>query len=186
VKRSALFHHHKRMGATFGDRHGWEIPRSFSAPKTEAAGVRNGVGLADISYRSKFEVRSQPERNWWRLAAGRYLIIGEPPLEAPPDAIEVTSVYTNLLLAGPRAKDTLSKLTSLNTSETSLPNLSCASASVAHAHAIVLREDNGAIPAYHLLFTRDYAVSVWESILHAGHEFSLLAFGIEALESLLA
>lgn len=174
------------MGATFGDRHGWTIAQSFSTPDAEAAGLRNGVGLADISYRSKFETQTQPNRSWWRLAAGRYLVIGDPPLEAPAEAIEVTSVYANLLLAGPRAKDTLGKLGSLNTSETSLPNLSCASGSLAHAHAIVLREDIGAMPAYHLLFSRDYAESVWESILHAGHEFSLVAFGFAALESLRA
>jgi glycine cleavage system aminomethyltransferase T len=186
VKRSALFHYHERMGATFGDQHGWAIAQSFSTPAAEVAAIRNGAGLADVSYRSKFETRAQPERNWWRLAAGRYLMIGEPPLDAPAEAIDVTSVYANLLLAGPRAKDTLSKLSSLNISETSLPNLSCASANVAHAHAIVLREDIGAVPAYHLLFTRDYAVSVWESMLHAGHEFSLLAFGFAALESLRA
>ena len=107
MKTSALFHHHQRSGAVFAERHGWQVAESFSTPEVEAAGVRHSAGLADISYRPKFELQVQPERNWWRLAAGRYLLIGEPPLEAPAEAIEVTSVYSNLLLAGPRGKDVL-------------------------------------------------------------------------------
>jgi glycine cleavage system aminomethyltransferase T len=47
-----------------------------------------------------------------------------------------------------------------------------------------LREDIGASPAFYLLITRDYAVSAWKAILHAGREFGLCPSGIEALRSL--
>ena len=184
MKRSALFHHHQHAGATFAEYDGWELPSGFSAPETEAAHVRTFVGLADISYRAKFETASAPARNGWHLAEDRYLLIGEPPLEASADAFEVTSVYTNLLLAGPRSRDVIGKLTSLNTSDARLPNLACAQGSMGHVHTIVLREDLPQMPAYHLLVGRDYAESFWEAVEHAGDEFTLRPFGLKALREL--
>jgi glycine cleavage system aminomethyltransferase T len=72
----------------------------------------------------------------------------------------------------------------LNTCNAAFPNLSSAQASVAHAHAIVLREDIGSIPAFHLLVGRDYAESLCESIVHAGHEFHFCLFGLQTLQLL--
>jgi len=190
TKRSALYHHHRTVGAWFVEHHGWELPGRFAAPEAEAAQVLGGVGLADLSYRAKFETQSEPVQSWWRLGAGRYLVIGEPHSEPLAEArgsagfVDVTSVYANLLLAGPRSKHVLGKLSSLNTSGESLPNLSCAQASVAHVHAIVLREDLMEVPAFHLLVTRDYAESVWEALAQAGEEFALRPFGLEALRLL--
>jgi heterotetrameric sarcosine oxidase gamma subunit len=184
MKRSALFHLHQTLGGNFVDQYGWQMPASFSRPEEEVPAVRSRAGLADISYRAKFLMVVQPDRYWWRLAARQYLMIGTPPLEAPADAVDVTSVYTNLLLAGPRSRQVLSKLTSLNVTEQSLPNLSCAQASVGHVHCIVLREDLAGLPAYHLLVGRDFAESLWESIAHAGHEFHLCPFGASALQAL--
>jgi len=184
MKRSALFHIHRRSGAQFGEYFGWQLPASFASPEAEAAHARSQVALADISFRAKYESVRQPERHWWRLRDDRFLTIGDPPLDSPADAIDVTSVYTNLLLAGPFSCHVLAKVTSLNTSAERLPNLANAQASVAHVHTIVLREDLGGIPAYHLLVTRDYAESFWMAILHAGHEFGMQPLGIEAVKEL--
>ncbi len=163
---------------------GWEIPGHFSSAEKDAAAVRNSVGLGDLSYRAKFDSRKRPERLWWRLSSSRYLTIGEPPLEMPADAADVTSVFANVLLAGPHARDVLGKLTSLRLLEEALPNLSCAQAGVAHTHAIVLREDLAGAPAFQILIGREYGESVWESMVHAGREFQLRPFGLKALELL--
>jgi len=186
MKRSALFHLCQHHGANFMEHHGWTLPAFFQPPETEAKGARAGVGVADMSYRAKFEGRTRPDRNGWFLGADHYLTIGDPPLDAPPGATDVTSVYANLLLAGARSKDLLAKLTSLRLSADALPNGSCAQASVAHAHAIVLREDLAQTPAYHVLISREFAESVWESIGHAGHEYELCLLGLQALELLKA
>jgi glycine cleavage system aminomethyltransferase T len=182
MKRSALYHHHQRSKATFAEYHGWQLAASFSTAEAEAAQAAQSAGLADLSYRVKFEATAQPEHSWWRLGEGRYLVTGEPPLATPADSIDVTSAYASLLLAGPRSRDVLGKLTSLNTSDERLPNNSCAEANVGHVHTIVLREDLPRVPAYHLLVTRDYAESFWEAVLHAGHEFHLQPIGWQALE----
>jgi glycine cleavage system aminomethyltransferase T len=53
---------------------------------------------------------------------------------------------------------------------------------VAHVPGIILRDDLGDIPAYHLLVSREYGESVWDAILHAGHEFHIAPCGLKALE----
>jgi glycine cleavage system aminomethyltransferase T len=182
MKRSALFHLHQRSRASFASYHGWEMPAAFSSPDEESAAVRSRVGLTDISYRTKFESKIQPKRQWWLLASAHYLSIGEPPVEPPLEATDVTSVYANLLLMGPRSKDVLAKLTSLDCE--SLADQSCAQTGIAHVHAILLREDVHSLPAFHILVSREYAESLWQSILHAGHEFDLVPFGLRALDLL--
>jgi len=185
IKRSALFRLHERLGAKFLQHQGWELPGSFHSSEDEAAEVRKSAGLADLSHLLKFDLQKQPQEKGWRLGANHYLMLGEAPLNLPAGAIDVSSVYSSFRLAGPRSRDVLNKLSSLNVSEASLPNLSCAQASVAHAHAILLREDIRSMPAFHLLVYREYGEAVWESIIHAGHEFHLRPFGLQALQLLL-
>jgi glycine cleavage system aminomethyltransferase T len=184
MKRSALFYLHQRGGAKFGECHGWEMPFSFASPEAEESQVREHVGLTDLSYRTKFDMKTKPAQPFWNLGKNHYLVLGEPPLDPPSEATDVTSVYANLFLAGPRSKAVLSKLTSLNVSEAELPDLSCAQANLAHVHAIFLREDFRSIPGFHLLVSREYGESVWEAIVHAGHEFHLQPFGLGALRLL--
>lgn len=182
MKRSALHSEHSSAGATFGEYAGWELPAYFVSPEHEAALIRKSVGLADLSHLSKFDLKSRPEQRSWCLSARHYLILGET--SNPVEAIDVTSVYAVLRLAGPDSREVLGKLTSLNVSDIALPNFGCAQAGLAHIPGIFLREDIGAIPTFHLLITRDYAVSAWKAILHAGHEFGLCPSGLEALHSL--
>jgi len=189
--------------------HGWQVVSSFAAPPEEAAQTRESVGLADVSWMSKFDLQGPGLKtppgfgaaaNLWVLGQLHCLVTCEPPagnavrerlqqfqkagadvsLPAPIYVTEVTSVYAQLLLAGPRSREVLSKLTSLNLAENARGNLTGAQANVAHVHAIILRKDLPGIPAYHLLVGRDYGESVWESVLHAGHEFQITPFGLEA------
>ena len=206
IKQTAIFHAHFESGATLADYHGWQIPSTFSSPEDEAARVRESVGIADGSWMSKFELQGRglseppvlgPEAHVWRLGRLRFLVTCLPStldtvkqrvskategssLPASVYLTDVTSVYAHLLLAGPRSRDTLSKLTSLNLSDAARGNLTCAPANVAHVHAIILRKDMKGMPAYHLLVSREYGESVWESVLHAGHEFGITPFGLQA------
>jgi sarcosine oxidase subunit alpha len=191
------------------EHHGWQVASSFAAPPDEAARTRESVGLADVSWMSKFNLQGPglknppdlgPEASWWLLGRLQYLVTCEPsagdavrtrlqPFQsagagassaAPIYVTDVTSVYAQLLLAGPRSRDVLNKLTSLNLSESARGNLTCAQANVAHVQAIVLRKDLAGIPAFHLLVSREYGESIWESVLHAGQEFHITPFGLQA------
>lgn len=184
IKRSALFYLHQRAGASFAEHRGWEMPAFFAPPEQEAGEIRQSVGLADLSYYDKFDLKTRPAQPSWCVGAKHYLVIGEPSLSPPSGATDVSSVYASLRLAGPKSRDVLGKLTSLNLHDAALPNLGCAQANLAHVHAIFLRDDFAPMPAFHLLVSRDCAESVWEAIVHAGHEFHLCPFGLEALQLL--
>lgn len=213
IKQTALFNRHRQHGASWIEHHGWQVPACFVTVEGEAACVRRGAGLADLSWMLKFDLKGYGLKSLpalgnralpWVLAPLHFLLTCDPSdreavteslqhfpvagraLSLPPPiyVTEVTSVYAQFMLAGPRCRDILSKLTSLNLSESSLPDLSCGQSSVAHVHTIILREDLGDIPAYHLLVSREYGESVWEFILHAGHEFQLTPFGLQAQQLL--
>jgi glycine cleavage system aminomethyltransferase T len=83
---------------------------------------------------------------------------------------EPLSPYARFLIAGPNTRNLLSKLTSLNL------DVAKAYGSVAHVRSLVTRDELG----YVVMAPRDYAESVWEAILHAGEEFHITPFGLEA------
>lgn len=175
--------------------------------------MRGAAGLADLSWMLKFDLKgyglkSAPalplSAHRWTLAPLHALITCDPSarqavmeslqamhaagsdLSLPPPVYitDVTAVYAQFLLAGPRCRDILCKLTSLNLSESSLPDLSCGQASLAHVRAIILRKDFDGAPAYHLLVSREYGESIWDSVLHASREFDVAPFGLEAQQLL--
>jgi glycine cleavage system aminomethyltransferase T len=83
---------------------------------------------------------------------------------------EPLSPYARFLIAGPNTRAVLSKLTSLNL------DLTTAYGSVAHVRSLVTRHELGFL----VMVPRDYAESVWESLLDAGEEFHITVFGLEA------
>jgi sarcosine oxidase subunit alpha len=191
IRQSPLFHRHEQAGASFVDHHGWRVPAYFTFAQKEAEQLANSVAVSDVSWMGKLDVKGREpkalEGTAWRLGPQHFLIIGS--LDAPAQDVtppvyvtDVTSVYVQFLLAGPRSRDVLRKLTSLNV--TTLGNRCCGQASLAHVHGTLLRDDIGDIPAFHILVSREYGESVWDAILHAGHEFHIAPFGLKALEFL--
>jgi len=181
--------------------------------KDEVGCVRCAAGIGDLSWMLKVDLKGYGLKgapafgsglSSWRLAPAHMLVTSGPSaretmmatlqglcalasdLSVPPPVYitEVTSVYAQFLLAGPRSRDILGKLTSLNISNGALPDLSCGQSSLAHVRAIVLRKDISGIPAYNLLVSREYGESVWEAVLHAGKEFNVSPLGLHAQQSL--
>jgi len=191
-RHTPLFHAHKRAGATIVEHYGWQVPASFTGAQLEANHLSNSAAVSDLSWTTKLDLkgcRVKPARTAWHLSPGHFFITCDPPkrealiASLPPAYItDVTSVYAQFLIAGPRSRDILRKLTSLNVA--ALRNLDCGQAAVAHVHAIVLRDDFAGLPAFHVLVSREYAESVWEAVLHSGHEFRAAPCGFEALEQL--
>src|SRR2546421_11992844 len=91
MKRTALYHHHQSAGATWTHRYDWEIPAFFRGVEEEAARVRIGVGVSDVSFLQKFEAPAA-QIGSWKLGSTRHLIIGEPPIKTPPGGWDITSV----------------------------------------------------------------------------------------------
>jgi len=209
IRQTPLFHAHERAGASLMEHHGWQVPAYFTWAQKEAEQLSKSAGLGDLSWMTRLDLKGWGLKNppavgaarAWCLGPQHYLVTCEPPkrdalvanlrsfpasrdLSLPPPVYitDVTSVYAQFLLAGPRSREILRKLTSLNVS--ALANLACGQAGLAHVHGIVLRDDLAGVPALHILVSREYGESVWEAILHAGHEFQLAPFGVKALEFL--
>jgi glycine cleavage system aminomethyltransferase T len=209
ARQTALFHKHEQAGANLVDHHGWRVPAYFTYAQKEAEQLSKSAGLSDVSWTVKLDLKgyglkTPPElkaSRAWRLGPQHYLATCDPSasegvlaqlrsFSAPPDlslpppvyVTDVTSAYAQFLLAGPRSREVLRKLTSLNVS--ALANLACGQSSVAHVPSIILRDDLGQIPAFHVLVGREYGQSAWDAILHAGHEFDIAAVGLKALEFL--
>jgi glycine cleavage system aminomethyltransferase T len=209
IRRTPLFHTHEQSGASLVDHHGWRVPAYFTFAQKEAECLTNSVAVSDVSWMVKLDLKGYglktPPRltdaRAWCLGPEHYLVTCLPDLEkdvltqvgaspAPQDLLlpppiyvtDVTSVYAQFLLAGPQSRNVLRKLTSLNV--TALANLACGQASAAHVPGVILRDDLADIPAYNLLVSREYGESVWDAILHAGHEFQIAPCGLKALEFL--
>ena len=207
IRQTPLHHRHEQSGANLVDHHGWRVPAYFTWAQKEAEQLVKGAAVSDVTWMAKLDLKGYGlktppalrDAHMWSLGPQHYLLTCGPEAKdavlaqlnaysAPPDlslprpiyTTDVTSVYAQFLVAGPRGRDVLRKLTSLNIS--ALANLACGQASLAHVHSTVLREDIGEIPAFHVLVSREYGESVWDAILHAGHEFHVAPCGLKALE----
>jgi glycine cleavage system aminomethyltransferase T len=176
-RHSALHHWHLDAHAKLRTFYGWQLPASYSEPQTELERMRSSVGISDASYLTKLDVRgpfsvSLPAR-LWKLTPARTLITSPLPIDLLPSSsvTDVTSTYSAILLAGPRARDVLHKLTTLNVSDAAMPESSARQTRLAHVNAIILRAEG-----FLILNTRDVAEHVWEALRHAGaHPFGMVA-----------
>jgi glycine cleavage system aminomethyltransferase T len=189
------------------------VPSHFTSTEDEVECARSAAAIGDLSWMLKVDLKGYGLKGapafgavpfLWRLAPLHMLVTSDPSarealmaslrslgeagsnLSLPPPVYitDVTSAYAQLLLAGPRSRDILRKLTSLNLSDGALPDRSCGQSRVAHVRAIVLRKDLDGTRGYHLLVSREYGESAWESVLHAGKEFNLAPFGLQAQQLL--
>ncbi len=208
IRQTALWQKHRQSGAEMVDFCGWSLPASFSGSEFER--VRERVGICDWSCLAKFDLKgsglaaaptSSEQSRCWHLGSAHYLVTCDPrnreTVEAEIRRLEnvacdlrktlywtdVTSVMADLVVAGPRSRDVLGKITSAGLSDSALPNGGCAQSTVAHVRSIILRSDIGGLPTFHILGGREYSESVWDAIMHAGHEFHIEPFGFKTYQA---
>jgi heterotetrameric sarcosine oxidase gamma subunit len=97
--------------------------------------------------------------------------------------VDRTSGLAGLLLAGPRSRDLLSKLSALPLAPERFPNQCAAQTSVGKVHATVVRQDMADVVAFDLYFDRSYGEYLWNVVLDAGLEFGIHPFGTQTLRS---
>jgi sarcosine oxidase subunit alpha len=189
------------------DYYGWETVEQFTSPDEEVRSVRESVGLSDMSWLGKLDVKGKDTNlksqipnyeSVWHLARGHWLVTCEPQdadrvreeLERLSTAAnclhvtDVTPVYAALLIAGPKSRDVLHKLTEIDVSDAAMPDLSCSQTGLAHVHSIVIRQDMGDLLAYRLLVGREYGEYIWDALMQAGQEEGIVPFGLEALRQI--
>jgi glycine cleavage system aminomethyltransferase T len=188
-RQSALHPLHRKAGARLESYNGWHLPAFYTEPSSELVAARASVGVSDASSLFKLDLRGQaaelpialPSR-LWLLTPSHALITSPSPISFAPSAsvTEVTSLYSAILLAGPKSREVLHKLTTLNVRETAMANGAARQTRLAHVNATILRSDCDGLPGFLILNTRDVAKHIWESLLHAGSEFSAHPFGMVA------
>ena len=207
VRRTALYRKHLSLGAAMTNFHGWQVAAQFSAPEDEARLAREAAGLADVGWMGKLEVQGLwaeapaigfGSRSLWPLARGRWLATYRPEeRDAATDEIQalasrnpcarltdVTSVFAAFQLSGPRSREVLRRVTSLDLSDSSLPEGACAQAGLAHVHTIFLRRDAGGFPCFWLLAAREFGEFTWDALMHAGRKFGIVPIGLAALRKM--
>ena len=97
--------------------------------------------------------------------------------------VHITNVTGGLAavnVAGPRARDTLAKLTERNLGRRAFRYMRCRQAAVAGVPSIMLRIGFVGETGWELHFPGEYGEHMWDAILDAGREFDIRPFGVEA------
>ena len=92
----------------------------------------------------------------------------------------VTPAYAAVNVAGPRARETLSKLTDVDLSPKGFRYMRSASGEVAGVPAILMRIGFVGETGWEIHLPSEYGEHLWDSLLEAGREFDISPFGVEA------
>jgi folate-binding protein YgfZ len=65
MNRSILAPLHEARGARWIAHHGWEIPGSYGAVSQEYHAIQEGVGLIDLSHRTRLKLTGRDRRSWF-------------------------------------------------------------------------------------------------------------------------
>ncbi len=95
-------------------------------------------------------------------------------------ALDVTSAYAAINIAGPKSPDLLCKVTDLDLHLDVMNDLSCIQGKVAEVYGVLVRWDQGHEPGYNLYVGREYGAYVWEVLCEAGDEFGIALVGVAA------
>lgn len=106
---------------------------------------------------------------WWAAGTGMCVHV-----------TNVTSGFAAVNLAGPKARDVLAKLTTINLSSTAFPYMACVQAQVAGVPTVLLRIGFVGEMGWEMHFPAEYGEYVWQTIMDAGKEFGIAPFGVEA------
>jgi len=91
----------------------------------------------------------------------------------------VTGGYGGVNVAGPRARDVLKKVTSMNLDSKEFPYLGCAQGKVADVPCILFRIGFVGELGYEIHFPSEYGEFMWDVLMDAGQKFDIKPFGVE-------
>ena len=92
----------------------------------------------------------------------------------------VTAALAAINVAGPRARETLAKLTDLDLSPKAFRYMRSGRGQVAGVEAILLRIGFVGETGWEVHFPAEYGEYMWDAVMQAGAEFGIAPFGLEA------
>ena len=106
---------------------------------------------------------------WWTAGTGARAYV-----------TDITSAYASINVAGPRARETLARLTDLDLSPRKFRYMRARRGDVAGVPAILLRIGFVGETGWELHFPSEYGEHVWDALMEAGRDFGISPFGVEA------
>ncbi len=91
----------------------------------------------------------------------------------------VTAGLSAVNVAGPKARDLLRKLTTIDLSNEAFPYMNSAEAEVAGVPCILLRIGFVGETGWEIHFPAEFGEYIWDTLLEAGKEFGVRPFGVE-------
>lgn len=201
VLRSPAGALHAALGADLAIESGWEIPRSYGAADKERRLVTNGLAIADITARSKIDVRGRIDASMpvgvdgdivatidpqWRVVVGPPRPVEERvealQLRAGPSAMvtDVTHLHAGFALCGPLVPELLARITSWNPS--GLEPGQAAAAPIVAIRSILLRRDLP-FPAWEAYVSSEFGRYAWRTLTDAVRSLDGGPVGWDALRA---
>lgn len=143
----------------------------------------------DGGVRSEFTVYRQPE-GFYLVSGGAYEAHDHDILKKllPDDGsvkmVPMTTSWGVLVLAGPKSRDVLKKLTRTDLSNANFPWLSGQRISIGHATAHALRVNFVGELGWELHHPIEMQNAIFDMLMEAGGEFGIKPFGIRAMSSM--
>ncbi len=106
------------------------------------------------------------------------------PEDGSVTVANITPRYGTLILAGPRARDTLAKVTEADLSNQAFPWLSAREIEIGFAQVLALRINYVGELGWELHIPVEALVPVYQALIAAGEEFGIADFGMYAMDSL--
>jgi glycine cleavage system aminomethyltransferase T len=190
IARSPMEREAMTAGASMELRDGWNVATVFDG---EEPRLRDTVGFADMSHLTKLEANGPhglelgfAERRdgaWWcPVTRDRALVICEPGARPSLDgAIEMTTSYAALTVAGPLAREVFARFCALDLRPQSCPPRAFRPGSVARTPGYVLRENGD---RFLMLFGWALGRYVWEQVADAVGQLGGGPLGVDALAPL--
>ena len=139
---------------------------------------------------SEFTIAKEKENSFYLVSAGAFQRLDHDWILKwmPKDGSVIYENLTNsmgvLVLAGPKSRDILSKITRTDLSNEKFPWLSSKKINVGLAPSIAMRMNFVGELGWELHHPIEYQNHIFDKLMDAGKDFGLKPFGIRAMESL--
>jgi glycine cleavage system aminomethyltransferase T len=187
ISESPLAPPARRDGATLDLRDGWLVPVRFTSIEEESAALDQTLGWGDASPLGKFELHgatdaapgsARREEGRWccPVAPGLTLVLGAP---APGDhALDVTTQYAALVVAGPLARETIARFCAIDLRDAVAGTFRPGSIARTPGHILCEGPDR-----FLLLFGAALSEYMWTVVSDAGRSLGGSPVGWDALKT---
>jgi aminomethyltransferase len=196
-KRIPLHHVHENLGGKIVSFAGFDMPVRYTSDNEEHLTVREGVGVFDVSHMGEFMIRGSHALDliqWISSNDASKLVNGQAQYSCMPNDkiksqnkwdVEMDDVSDDLVLLavqGPKAVETLQKLTEVNMSGIEFYHFKAGM--LGETEMIISATGYTGSGGFELYVNKEDAEDIWNKIFEAGAEFGIKPIGLGARDTL--